>query len=209
MSVISRLASSLGRRDDVPNQELARELVEAKAVEEIGELVANLANPSRRVQSDCIKVLYEIGYLAPELIAEYVAEFLALLESKNNRLVWGGMIALSTIAELKADILYAYRDKIKRAIDTGSVITADRGIKTLAIVASQREEYVNDLFPYLLEHLATCRAKDLPQRAEYVLRAVNAENKRAFIEVIEKRMSDAGPSQIRRLKKILAAAESR
>ena len=71
MSVINRLATTLGRRDDVPNRELARELAETKAVEDIRELVANLQNRDRKIQSDCIKVLYEVGYIAPELIAEY------------------------------------------------------------------------------------------------------------------------------------------
>ena len=89
MSVITRLAFALGRRDDVPNQELAKELAVARAVDGVRELVANLQHPDRNIQSDCIKVLYEIGYIAPELIAEYVEEFLALLKSKNNRLVWG------------------------------------------------------------------------------------------------------------------------
>ncbi|MHB2149698.1 hypothetical protein ACX8XP_11630 [Calditrichota bacterium LG25] len=83
MSVIERLASSLGRRDDVPNQELARELANRKANDEIRQLVENLKNPQRNIQSDCIKVLYEIGYLAPELIAPYAANFLELLKSKT------------------------------------------------------------------------------------------------------------------------------
>ncbi len=48
-----------------------------------------------------MKVLYEIGYLTPELIADYADDFLKLLRSKNNRMVWGGMIALATIAETK------------------------------------------------------------------------------------------------------------
>jgi hypothetical protein len=87
MSVISRLASALGRRDDVPNQELARELAETKVVEDIRELVVNLQNRDRKIQSDCIKVLYEIGYIASELIAEYAEDFLALLRNRNNRLV--------------------------------------------------------------------------------------------------------------------------
>jgi len=69
MSVIDRLASSLGRRDSVPNQELAQELSKTKNADEIRELIENLNNKDRKIQSDCIKVLYEIGYIAPELIA--------------------------------------------------------------------------------------------------------------------------------------------
>ncbi len=206
MSVISRLATSLGRRDDVPNQELAQELAASQARSDIQELVANLKNRDRKIQSDCIKVLYEIGYIAPELIAEYVEEFLGLLKSKNNRLVWGGMSALATIAGLKADILYGYRDEIKAAIEQGSVITVDRGIKALSVVAGQKETYRAELLPWLLAHLKNCRPKDVPQRAEAILRAVDSESKEQFIEIIQSRMADMRPSQEKRLRKVIAAA---
>ena len=55
-----------------------------------------------KIASDCIKTLYEVGYLKPELIAPYVGDFLKLIKSRENRLVWGGMLALSTIAALKS-----------------------------------------------------------------------------------------------------------
>ncbi|RMG40050.1 MAG: hypothetical protein D6732_03445, partial [Methanobacteriota archaeon] len=195
------------RRDDVPNQELAKELAEARASAEIEELVANLKHPDRNIQSDCIKVLYEIGYIAPELIAEYVEDFLALLRSKNNRLVWGGMCALATIAELKADVLFQHWNDIKAAIDQGSVITVDRGIKTLSAVAGQSEQYRKEILPYLLEHLRHCRPKDVPQRAEAILKAVDCTSKDRFAEVIRGRMADMKPSQEKRLRKVLAEAE--
>ncbi len=206
MSVISRLATSLGRRDDVPNQELAKELAASQARDDIQELVANLKHRDRKIQSDCIKVLYEIGYIAPELIAEYVQDFLGLLKSRNNRLVWGGMSALATIADLKADVLYEHRDEIEAAIERGSVITIDRGIKALSVVAGQKDEYRDELLPWLLAHLKSCRPKDVPQRAEAILKAVDSEHKEQFIQVVQSRMVDMRPSQERRLRKVIAAA---
>lgn len=208
-SVIGKLASSQGHRDDVPNQELAKELVETKDKAAILELVENLDSKDRKVQSDCIKVLYEIGYLEPELLGEYADQFLALLKSKNNRMVWGGVIALSTIADLQADTLFVHRDEIQHAIESGSVITVDRGIKTLSIVASKSPEYNADLFPYLLEHLATCRPKDVPAHAESVLVAVNAENKDAFVGVLEVRMPDMNKSGSKRVGKVIAEAQKK
>ncbi len=207
MSVLDKLASAQGRRDDVPNQELARELAQSRDEEAIRELVAHLHDRDRKIQSDCIKTLYEIGYLAPELIAPYVDEFLALLHSRNNRLVWGGMIALSTIAHLQAPALFQHRQAIQRAIDQGSVITVDRGIRTLSTVAAQDAAYRRALFPYLLAHLHTCRPKDVPARAEAILAAVDDTNRQAFIEALQQRMPDMSPSQARRLRKVLAAAE--
>ena len=206
MSVIDRLASSLGRRDDIPNQQLARELAETKAVDEIHELVAHLHNGNPKIQSDCIKVLYEIGYIAPELIAGYVRNFLELLGSKNNRLVWAGMCALATIAGIQADVLYEHRGEIERAIEHGSVITVDRGIKALAAVAARRAPYRAEILPYLLEHLKTCRPKDVPQRAEAIVKAVDSAHRAEFIEILRQRLPGLRPSEERRVKKVIAQA---
>ncbi len=207
MTVINRLASALGRRDDVPNQELAEELVERKAAEDIKELVVNLRNRDRKIQSDCIKVLYEIGYRDPSLIADYVDEFLALLGSRNNRLVWGGMSALATIAEHTAPVLYEHRAEIQAAIENGSVITVDRGIKVLSTVAAQKDEYRTEIFPYLLDHLRRCRPKDVARDAEAISSAVSRENRTEFIRVLEARLPDLQPSQAKRVKKVLTAAQ--
>src|ERR1043165_2263054 len=101
MSVLSKLASSQNRRDEVPNQELARQIVKDNDKKAVRELVENLSNKSKAIQSDCIKTLYEIGEQNPSLIAAHVADFIALLDSKNNRLQWGAMSALNTVAPEK------------------------------------------------------------------------------------------------------------
>ena len=128
MSVLHKIAFYQGRRDEVPNQELARELAETRDLEGIREIAENLGHKNPNVQSDCLKVLYEIGYLAPDLIAGYVDRLLALLRHKNNRMVWGGMIALATIAELKATEIWNDVDAVIEAVDRGSLITVVWGI---------------------------------------------------------------------------------
>jgi HEAT repeat protein len=98
MSVLDELASALNRRDEEPNQQLAKRLIESEDPEDIQELVDNLKNKNKAIRSNCIKVLYEIGEKRPVLIENYVDEFVALLKHKDNRLVWGGMTALGYIA---------------------------------------------------------------------------------------------------------------
>ena len=110
MSALNKIAYFQNRRDEVPNQALARELAETKNKKGIQEIAENLEHKNPSVQSDCLKVLYEIGYLDPGLIADYVDEFLKLLKSKNNRMVWGSMIALATIAELKPGEIWKHVD---------------------------------------------------------------------------------------------------
>ena len=51
MSVLPKLASSLGRRDEVPNQELAAAIAKAKNKTAIAELVENLANKNKAIAS--------------------------------------------------------------------------------------------------------------------------------------------------------------
>lgn len=209
MSLLNRIAFYQNRRDEIPNQELARELAQTRNASDIREIAGNLWNKEPNIQSDCLKVLYELGYLAPELIAEYVQDFLKLLKHRNNRMVWGAMLALSTIADLQAGQLFPHIDEIVRVMQNGSVITMDNGIKTLALVASQKEEYRQAIFPTLLDHLKTCRPKEVPQHAEKTLPAISAENKSAFMRVLESRLEDMTASQTARLKKTIRIAANR
>jgi hypothetical protein len=210
MSALDRIAHFQDRRDEVPNQILARDLAFRKDRLGIREIAENLWNKDKGIQADCIKVLYEIGYIQPALIAGYAEEFIKLLKSRNNRLIWGGMIALGTVAGLKADLIFAHLAEIQKAMDSGSVITVDNGVETLALAASKGGKYNKAIFPYLLEHLKTCRPKDVPQHAEKSLPAViDASTKKEFIAVLEKRMEDLSDSGLTRVKKVIKTAGTR
>jgi hypothetical protein len=206
---LNKIAFHQNRRDEVPNQEVARELAQSRNQADIREIAEALWDKNPNTQSDCLKVLYELGYLAPELIADYTDDFLSLLKHRNNRMVWGGMIALSTVADLKAAEIFPHVNEIVQVMEKGSIITMDNGIKALALVASQKDEYRKVIFPTLLDHLKTCRPKEVPQHAEKSLPAVTPGNKSDFVHVLEKRLEDMTASQAARLKKIIKIAEMR
>ena len=206
MSVLNQIAYLQGRRDEAPNQELARRLVESNDRAGIAEIADNLWNADPNIQSDCLKVLYEAGSLQPELIAPYTGDFLKLLHSKNNRLVWGAMIALAAVAQVRADELYAHRQEVMHAMAKGSVITVDNGVKVIARVAAQKAEYNHELFPFLLAHLESCRSKDVPQHAESSLVAVNPGNVAEFTALLEKRLPSLSGSQAARVRKVIQQA---
>jgi hypothetical protein len=206
MSILNRLASLQNRRDEVPNQELARDLAAHKDQTGIREIAENLWNKDMSIRSDCIKVLYEIGYIDPDLIAGYAEDFIKLLKSKNNRLVWGAMGALAATAKVNADIIFKNLGMVKKAKETGSVITVDNAISVLAITASTSMEYNTTIFPDLLHHLAFCRPKEVPQHAERAFVAVNTGNKNEFIKVLEKRMEDLSGGGLTRVKKVIKQA---
>ena len=203
MSVIERIAFYRGIRDEVPNQELARELAESQNSEGVKEIAEHLWDKNANVRSDCLKVLYETGFIDPDLISPYTSDFLKLLINKQNRLVWGAMIALSCIAPLKADALFESRNLVCKAIDQGSVITQDGGVKALALVTAADKRYRKELTPYLMNFLRKCRPSDVPRHAEFILVCVDDLNKEEYVSILQQRLPDASPSQATRIKKIL------
>lgn len=203
MSVIHRLAHANGRRDELPNKELAGELAQTNNIRDIKVIAENLYNDDKKIQHDCIKVLYEIGYLNPKLIAEYTADFIKLLNHRNNRMVWGAMTALSTVAEIATQDIFAHLASIKKVLQTGSVITVDSAIKTLAIIASSHPAYHKKIFPLLLDHLKTCRPKEVPMHAEFISLAVKPQNKTEFNDLLRKRSGILNHTQQKRIKKLL------
>jgi len=209
MAVLQQIAYFQDRQDDIPNQQLAKALAAQQYVAGIKEIAQNLGHEIPAVQSDCLKVLYEIGYLNPALIADYVDDFLKLTRSQNNRLVWGSMIALATIAPLKAEEIVAQFDHLVQVMAQGSVITRDNGMKALAGAAATHPDRNALIFPFLLQQLATCRPKEVAPYAESVVVAVNGENKDAFVTALDKRMPDLGPAQMTRVRKVLKEAEKR
>ena len=141
MDILNSLSSAIGQKGNEANIALAREIALTENQEAIKSLVDNLKNKNNRIQGDVIKTLYEIAYIKPELIADYHSDFLALLTNKNNRLVWGGMIALLTITDLKHTEIFASLDLIIDTIKKGSVITIDCGVDILAKLNKHQEYF--------------------------------------------------------------------
>lgn len=189
MSILPRLATSLKRRDEVPNQELAKQVAAKKDLSAVKELVDNLSNKSKDIQHDCIKVLYEIGEIAPSLIVPHAASFLTLLTSKNNRLQWGAMTALNTIAQEAPKLIYSALPKIIAAADAGSVITKDYAVHILINLCFVKQ-YASDAFSLLIEQLTTSPTNQLPMYAERALPIINDKNKALFIKTLTSRLDD-------------------
>lgn len=190
MSVLNKLATALGRRDEVPNQDLARKIVSKRDTAAVQELIDNLGHKNKGIQNDCIKTLYEIGSANPDLVAKYYQEFGKLLENKNNRLVWGGMIALDTIALKEPKSVHRMLSKILDAADnSGSVIARDHAVGILAKLGTLKP-YKRDCIALLLDQLMSCPDNQFPMYAEMSAPVIDAENREKFRQVIEKRASE-------------------
>jgi len=117
------------------------------------------------------------------------------------------MTALAEVAKAKSEAVFNHLQEIQKAKETGSVITVDNAISTLAWTAAANEEYNKAIFPYLLKHLSSCRQKEVPQHSERALPAVNSTNKVEFAKVLEKRTEDLSGSGLARVKRVIKQAD--
>jgi len=203
MNVIENLSSSLNRTDQEPNQQLARQIILTEDQEAITELIKNLSNPNKTIQSDCIKVLYEIGEQKPDLISEHLEVFTALLQSKNNRLVWGALSALDKISNLYPDKIYRDLPEILDAADKGSVISKDHAVNILIKLAGNKK-YHDEAFILLLGQLSACPLNQLPMYAENAMVVVSEEYKTGFLQILQSRLTEfEKESKRKRVEKVI------
>lgn len=207
--MFEKLACSLGSNSEIPNIELAVELCQTNNRDGIKEIVEGLKNKNKAIANDCVKVLYEVGERKPELLEEYVDDIILLLKSKNNRLVWGGMTALAAIADRKPLEIYSHIDIIKKAYESGSVITIDNSMTVFAKICRANKQFENEIFPFLIKHLSTCRPKEIPQHAERISICIDHENAKEFITILEKRKDVLTPLQLKRLHKVINTINTR
>lgn len=208
MSTLEKIAFYQNRRDEVPNQLLAKDLAESRDMDGIREIAANLGNKNKNIRSDCLKILYEIGYLDPALIADYWGDFLGLLKSKDNRMIWGALITLATIADRHPHEIWAQIDDVIHATVTGTVISKVWGIRALACVAAADPKFKRKIFPILLGQIQGCQPRDVPLHSQSILVAVDQKNKRKLIGIMEARRAELTSSQLTRYKKVLKALDA-
>jgi HEAT repeat protein len=202
MSVLSRLATALGRNDERPNVELAEALVAEPDNNAIAELVRALSTASQAVRNDAIKVLYEIGERRPDLLDGYANAFFKTLKSRNNHMVWGGLSALAAIATMQAPALAARLPEILAAADRSSVIAKDKAMSILAQLAAAG--YAEAALPMLLDRLETAAPNQFPMYAELAAPVVDVAREDRLRRILETRLAGIPqPAKRARIEKVL------
>jgi hypothetical protein len=187
--IIGRLASSLGRRDEEANLKLALEVCDGGDQSSVSQLIDLLCHKNKNIRSDALKVLYEIGEKKPALIEMHATVFLDLLQSTDNRMVWGAMTALDTITRQQSSFIHRNLQTIIEAADKGSVITKDHVVGILIKLAGN-SDYVSDALGLLLAQMQACATNQLPMYAENALPVINQDFRGQFIQLLLSRMPE-------------------
>lgn len=198
-----RLASQQGTKDTEANVVLAETLVKNGDGESIRHLAELLRNGKAPIKSDAIKVLYEIGKVAPERIQDHLKVFLDLLQSKNNRLQWGSLTAIAAISKVVPEKVFPYSSKIMEVAESGSVITRDQAVAVFTTL-SATPKYQVDAFQWLMKLLLKSPVNQLPMYAENVLPIVPKDSMNTFRVLLEVRLEEiAQESKRKRILRVL------
>lgn len=187
--IAQQLASALGRKDEQPNIDLAIAIVDKNDLQAIEALIELIQGKNKDYQNDSIKVLYEVGERNPKLIAECIPQFMASLNSKNNRLQWGSMAALRSLVNSKEAALFAELENLQEAANRGSVITKDNFIGILVGLMGN-PDYHDKAFDFLIKQLETCPTNQLPMYAEMAISRINQSTKIVFIDTLNARLDE-------------------
>lgn len=197
-TITDQLLTNKAQRDEKANIALAEKISSETDADAVYEVFRNLSN--KELESDCIKILYEIAERSPDLVADYADYFIELLDRKNNRIVWGAMSAIDAICSLKIDLVYSQLEKLRTVVEQGSVITRDHFVNILLILAAAKP----DVLARLSEQFADCPPNQLPMYAERSLCILNKENSVEFVAIMVHRLDEmATESKRRRLEKVI------
>ncbi|MNP39502.1 hypothetical protein D3C76_1330810 [compost metagenome] len=65
------------------------------------------------------------------------------------------------------------------------------------------QNYEKEIFPLLIQHLSSCRTKEVPQHAERIAICLNTANMKEFADVLEARKGELTTSQLKRTEKLV------
>ena len=202
--VLNKLASVQGRRDEIPNIEFAKEIAIDENLTALQIIINEIfITKNSKIQNDCIKVVYELGELKPAMLTPYFQDFLKLLSHKNNRLQWGGMLALYYVSVSQPKLIYSAIPKIVETAEKGSVITKDGAVNIL-IEMAKTETYKDDMLSLLKELMLKSPTNQLPMYAERAYPVIDEKNKKQFAEMLQVRLNEIEKeSKKKRVEKII------
>jgi len=203
MDILAELSSNQGRRDQDPNQALAKKIAVEDDRAACAALIDIVQNGKRAARHDAIVVAYEVATAKPELMRDHAETFFALLSDSDNRMCWGAMDAILHLADLMPARVMADLDALCTAADTSSVIAKDRLMALLAKLNGY-PEFAPTVTPVILNRLRHAAVNQFPMYAELAAETQPANEMNSLVSIIETRRDTISyPAKKKRLDKLL------
>lgn len=209
--LLNRLAISMCRCDEMPNLELAADLVLNEDEESVGLLVGVIERHDVEHAPDVARVLCEVGTRAPHLLLAHADRLLALCDESQKDVLPYTMYAFSPVAHRHAEALWEMRDLFWSALAdlTQPADMAQAGaVRLLSALCAAGPDYARTLAGGLVDLLGKCMPKDVAFFAESVLPALGTAHSHRAKPVLDRRMKELTPAEVARLRRAVRAAQT-
>jgi hypothetical protein len=208
--LLARLAVSVGRSDEMPNLELAADIVFADDADAVSTLISVIERHDDVHAPDAARVVAEVGTRAPELVAAHAERLIELIDATRREMLPFTMLALSPVASKHAEALWPSRDLFWQALAdlTQPAELAQAGaVRLLASLCAAGPDYARTLAGGLVDLLGKCMPRDVAFFAESVLPALGAAHSHRAKPVLDRRLKELTPAEIARLRRAQRAAQ--
>jgi hypothetical protein len=208
--ILSRLAVSSNRFDEMPNLELAAEIVFNEDRDAVSLLITVLERGDDVHGPDAGRVLAEVGIRAQELLVSEVSRLVSLISEENIVVLPAVLTALSPLGDRVVDDLWDLRDLFWQIVNEGQT-EADAAqaaaVKLLACMCAAGPDFARTLAGGLVDLLGKCLAKDVALYAEAVLPALGTAHSHRAKPVLDRRMKELSPAEVARLRRAVRMAQ--
>lgn len=208
--LLARLAVSVGRSDEMPNLELAADMVFADDTDAVSALIAVIERHDDFHAPDAARVIAEVGTRAPDLLLAHADRLVEMIDVTQKDMLPFTMLALSPVANRHAEALWGSRDLFWQALAdlTQPADLAQAGaVKLLASLCAAGPDYARTLAGGLVDLLGKCMPKDVAFFAESVLPALGAAHSHRAKPVLDRRLKELTPAEVARLRRAQRAAQ--
>jgi hypothetical protein len=146
--IVNQLASKMSSRSNEPNKAVAIKCIETPELLE--EIAGHLKDSDKKLVADCAEVMTEVALSNPSLIAEFTMDLIPLINSKDNRIKWESIHALSLVAHLVPDLIFSILPELEEIMHRDkSIIVRDYTADAIAGYAGTSPEAADNAYPIL------------------------------------------------------------
>lgn len=208
--LLARLAISVGRSDEMPNLELAADIVFADDADAVSILIAVIERHDDVHAPDAARVVAEVGTRAPELVLGHAERLIEMIDPARREMLPFTMLALSPVASKHAEALWPSRDLFWQALadlTQPAELPQAGAVRLLASLCAAGPDYARTLAGGLVDLLGKCMPRDVAFFAESVLPALGAAHSHRAKPVLDRRLKELTPAEVARLRRAQRAAQ--
>jgi hypothetical protein len=209
--LLDRLAVAMNRHDDMPNQELAADIVFNLDTEAVELLVNSIERGDDVHAPDAARVVCEVGQRDEELLHPVEDRLVVLVQTGRDDMVPFAMYALSPVAPRVATQLWDMRDVMWNVLGDDNMhaeLARAAAVRLLSALCASGPDYARTLAGGLVDLLGKCLPKDVALYAESVLPALGAAHSHRAKPVLDRRMKELTPAEVARLRRAVRVAQS-